>query len=42
MDHLRAIPEAENQQIALRALARRSTPHPELEALRTLLNQPAL
>ena len=41
MAHLEDIPGREYQRIALRALARGTTPHPELEALATLLDQPA-
>jgi hypothetical protein len=41
MAHLEDIPGRDYQRIALRALARGNTPHPEPEALATLLDQPA-
>jgi hypothetical protein len=41
MAHLKAIPGNEYSQMALRALARGSTPRPSSEELRTLMDQPA-
>jgi hypothetical protein len=39
--HLEAMPSSQYRRIALRALARGTTPHPEPETLATLLDQPA-